>query len=262
MSRLVFAGITVFWVIMNVLLWRAEFSASGAGGSPVSSEVVLEKLLTSPDPSTLELRYQGETVGYLHWYPDPGEELQEVFTGDYVPQGMVQSAHGLEVRLEGNVSPPGLGAGVRLDLELTLSTNRAWESLHFNASTRQVQVSVRAAQAQQQLEWQVQTQTFRLENRLDLKDARDARKLLGEVGRPLEPFLAAIPAELEFTAPLQWDARLDWMPFGNSKIRIYRLRARWQDRYEATLLINRAGEILQIDLPGGWRLFNEGLAAY
>jgi len=262
MGRAVFVLITVFWVIMNVMLWRTEFSGAQTGGSPVSSAVVLEKLLTSPDPSTLEVRYQGRTMGYLHWYPDPGEEPQTVFAGDYVPQGMVQSARGLQVRLEGSVSPPSLGTGVRLDLELTLSTNRSWESLSIHAGTRQVQVSIRADGPAQQLEWRVTSQTLALENRVDLKDARDPRKLLGTFGKPLEPFLTAIPTDIELTEQLQWDARLDWMPFGNSKIRIYRLRTRWQDRYEATLLVNRAGEILRIDLPGGWRLFNEGLAGF
>jgi hypothetical protein len=262
MGRAVFLLITVFWVVMNVLLWRIEFSGIGTGGSPVSSEVVLEKLLTSPDPSTLEVRHQGRTMGYLHWYPDPGEDPQTVFAGDYVPQGMVQSARGLQVRLEGSVSPPSLGTGVRLDLELTLSTNRSWEGMSLRAGTRQVQVNIQADGAAQELEWQVTTKTLALENRVSLKDARDPRKLLGIVGKPLEPFLTAFPTDLELSTPLRWDARLDWMPFGNSKIRIYRLRAHWQDRYEATLLVNRAGEILRIDLPGGWRLFNEGLAGF
>ena len=139
-GRVVFGLITVFWVIMNVLLWRIEFSGKGTGGSPVSSDVVLERLLTSPDPSTLEVSHQGRTMGFLHWYPDPGEEPQTVFSGDYVPQGMVQSARGLEVRLEGSVSPPSLGTGVRLDLAVNLSADRAWKSLNFHAGSRQVQI--------------------------------------------------------------------------------------------------------------------------
>lgn len=260
MGRLIFVLIALFWVIMNALLWRLEFSGAGTGGTPVSAEVVLEKLLTSPDPSTLEVRYQGRTMGFLHWYPDPGEEPEEVFSGDYVPQGMVQSGRGLQLRLEGSVTPPALGSGVRIDVDLALSTNRAWQSLNFQAGNRQLQVSLRADAPGQTLEWRVTTGALKLENRVSLQEARDPRKLLGAVGEPLQPFLAAVPTDLQLSDPLQWDARLDWMPFGNSKIRVYRLRARWQDRYEATLLINRAGEILRIDLPGGWRLFNGSLA--
>ena len=45
MSRLVFIGITIFWVTMNALLWRAEYGSRGSG-SAMSPEVVWQKILT------------------------------------------------------------------------------------------------------------------------------------------------------------------------------------------------------------------------
>lgn len=261
-SRIVFGLITLFWVIMNVLLWRSEIVGSAAGGSPVSLAVVLEKILTSPDPSTLEIRCQGQAAGFLHWYPDPGEELQTALSEDYVPQGMVSTERGLQVRLEGSVSPPALETHLRLDLELTLDAQRAWKTVSFRGGNRQAQVTVNIDQPEQRLDWRVQTGDYTLEHQVDLRETLDPQKLLGPVGKTLAPFLSTLPGDLTLADNLEWDARLDWMPFGSSRIRIYRVKIRWQDRYEATLLVNRAGELLRVDLPGGWRLYNEGLAAF
>jgi hypothetical protein len=263
MGRLGFILITLFWVTMNLLLWRAEYGQSG-GGSQVPVDVVLGKLLTSPDPSTLEIRYQGEVVGFAHWYPDPGEESEQMFSEAYIPEGMVRSERSLLVRFDANFSLPVPGTRLRLDASLSLAPDRTWQVLDLQVATRELQVVLRVDEPEQQLEWRVQGPGLRLSNTLDLHDARDPRKLLNGVGEPLESLLAgpwggAVPHRLDLGSGLQTEARLDWLPVGTSRVRIYRLRARWLDRYEAVLLINRAGEVLRLELPGGWRITNQGL---
>ena len=263
MSRLGFILITLFWVTMNLLLWRAEYGQSG-GGSPVPVDVVLDKLLTSPDPSTLEIRHQGAVVGFAHWYPDPGEESERVFSEAYIPEGMVRSDLGLQVRFDANLSLPEQGPRLRLDAALRLAPDRSWQTLDLQAATRDFQVALRFNKPEQQLEWRVQASDFLLSNTLDLRDARDPRILFKGVGEPLEslfagPWGAMVPDRLDLASGLQTEARLDWLPVGTSRVRIYRLRARWQHRYEAVLLINRAGEVLRLELPGGWQVINQGL---
>ena len=49
--RITFLIVTAFFVTMNVLLWRSEYGARGHQGSPLPSELVWEKVLTSPDNS-------------------------------------------------------------------------------------------------------------------------------------------------------------------------------------------------------------------
>ena len=58
---------------------------------------------------------------------------------------------------------------------------------------------------------------------------------------------------------LEWESRSDWLNLGSSRIRIYRLRARWMNRFDIVLLISRAGEILRITLPGDLELRNEAM---
>ena len=63
--RLTFFFITVFWVTMNTLLWRAEFGSARNEGSAVPLEMVWQKILTAPDNSSLNLFYEGRKVGFL-----------------------------------------------------------------------------------------------------------------------------------------------------------------------------------------------------
>src|ERR1700690_562812 len=65
-SRLAFLAIATFWVVMNVLLWRAEYSERGSGIS-VPVDLVWRKILTAPDASSLTV-YQGtEKTGFCEF---------------------------------------------------------------------------------------------------------------------------------------------------------------------------------------------------
>lgn len=266
MARMGFILITLFWVIMNLLLWQAEYGRGG-GRSNVPLRGVLDKLLTSPDPSTLEVRHQGDVVGFAHWYPDPGDESGKVYSEAYIPEGMVREEQGLQVRLDANLSLPNLGTRLRLDATLKLAPDRTWESLDFQVVARDIRVALRMSEPDQELEWRLHGPSLSLANKVHLRDARDPRRLLSGLGEPFESFLAApwagtLPDQLDLTRGLQTEAQLDWLPMGASRMRVYRLRVRWQDRYEAVLLINRAGEVLRLDLPGGWRVTNQGLTGF
>lgn len=262
MGRFIFLGVTVFWVVMNLLLWRREYGGIEGGGTPVSVDVVVEKLLTSPDASTLELRYQGKTAGFLHWYPDPGEETQSVYSEGYIPQGMVGGERSLEVRLEGNLTPPAGGAGLRVDVVLRLGVGREWESVSVQGGNRQLQLKVGADRGLGELTWSVKTPEVTMEDRILLAEGGDPREVLGVLGGVAEPFLSLVPLDSLGGGGMEWVAELGWMPFGNSRIRVYRLRGRWQGGYEVVMLVNRAGEVLRVELPGGVKLFNEGLAGF
>jgi hypothetical protein len=46
---------------------------------------------------------------------------------------------------------------------------------------------------------------------------------------------------------------------GNARVRVYRLKLRLMDGYEATVLVSPIGEILRVDLPDGIALIHEDL---
>src|SRR5437773_3244856 len=89
-NRFYFPLIALFWVVMNVLLWRAEFGGGNEAASAVSTEVVWQKILTAPDDSTLEISLNGKRIGYCRWVANVGEELAtgKISSEDYVPEGI------------------------------------------------------------------------------------------------------------------------------------------------------------------------------
>src|SRR5881397_216149 len=111
--------VTSFFVTMNVLLWRAEFGARSHVGTSVPTEVVWEKVLTSPDTSYLEIRHHGVKIGTAHCIANIGEELAtgRRITDEPPPEGMIKRLTGYSLDFDGNVSLDDLS---RLRFYITL----------------------------------------------------------------------------------------------------------------------------------------------
>ena len=58
---------------------------------------------------------------------------------------------------------------------------------------------------------------------------------------------------------MQWEARNDRLQIGNNFIRVYRLEAKFFDRYKISLFVSPVGEILRMELPAGITLANDAL---
>jgi hypothetical protein len=72
-------------------------------------------------------------------------------------------------------------------------------------------------------------------------------------------FPAAGGTNSAVTLGLNWEGRQDWMQMGRSRVRVYHLRARFLEKYEAVVVVSRVGEILRVELPGEVKLVNEAL---
>ena len=130
-NRFVFPIITMFWVCMNVLLWRSEFGGVTEFGSSIPVKVVWEKILTAPDDSTLEIMQRGRKAGYCRWRPNVGEELStgKVGTGDYELEGMVKQLSGYRIDVEGSLILEKDSGRLRFNLSGVFATNRVWKEL-------------------------------------------------------------------------------------------------------------------------------------
>src|SRR3954469_1524383 len=107
--KLSIALITLFWITMNALLWRAEFAGKEIGAEvPVS--LIWEKILTSPDDSGLAVNVAGDRVGYVRWAPNIGEEIA---TGKKATEadieGRVKKLTGYTLHADGNFVVQGTG---------------------------------------------------------------------------------------------------------------------------------------------------------
>src|SRR5437667_7086729 len=114
-SRAALILITVFWITMNVLLWRAEYGPQRAAGASVPAEVVWQKMLTAPDSSSLSIFHHGKKIGFCHWITSVGEELSKAREEDGPPEGMVGRMSGYRIQIEGNLAQAGSANRARFD---------------------------------------------------------------------------------------------------------------------------------------------------
>ena len=135
-SRLLFLFITLFWMTMSFLLWRSEFAAPKRVGSAVSLDMVVEKILTAPDASSLEVYHHGKKIGFCRLAASVGMQGSKNLSDDFQPEGMVIKPTSYRLDLEGNVTLAETTNRLRFDLGLKLSTHRTWQEFDLRATHR------------------------------------------------------------------------------------------------------------------------------
>jgi hypothetical protein len=136
--RIGFILVTLFWLTMNVLLWRAEYGADSIGGTSVPVALVGEKILTAPDASSLTIVHDGQRVGFCHWTTSVGEELSQLREEDdpTTPEGMVRRVTGYRVQLEGSLMLPDYDQRLRFECSVDLGTRYDWRQLSLKLNMR------------------------------------------------------------------------------------------------------------------------------
>jgi hypothetical protein len=266
--RIFFLIVTVFFVTMNVLLWRSEFGAQGHVGTPVPPEVIWEKVLTCPDNSILEIRHKGNRVGSAHWTASISEELAtgKVSTDELPPEGMINRLGGYTLDFGGNLSMSELNR-LRFECSVKLGTNQTWQEFSLKVTLRPFVWEIHAAAAPQTLKLTMEDDEGRSERLFSLSDLRNPDRILTELGGPGLPATFAalglrVPASGDTNnvlLGLKWEGRNDWIKVGLNSVRVYRLEARLLDRYRAILFVSPVGEILRVELPDDVILMNDAL---
>jgi len=266
-ARVAFLLILAFWLTMNVLLWRAEYGTRDASASTVPVEVVWRKMLTAPDSSPLRILQHGRNLGFCHWITSVSEDLARV-GADAPPEGMVQRVSGYRAQLEGSVAFEGLPGRLRFDGALTLNADNTWRDFEARLSLRPTVWEIRSRAAEQALVLKVEDDGGVFERRFAFADLQNPDAVLRELTDPITYALlntmglSARSLKVKtVSSGLRWTARDDWMPFGHSRVRVYRLEARWLERYQVAAIISRVGEVLRLELPDGLVLENDRLTS-
>ncbi len=265
--RIFFSFVTLFFLAMNVLLWRSEFSPQGHFTTPVPAEVVWRKLLTAPENSRLAIAYRDASIGYCTWAPNVSQSAATgpSLTDERSPEGMVKRLTGYTLDVDGNLS---LGEERRLkfSLHLRLNTNQALEEFVAVMRVRPEVWELRVNPAQQTLHFRHDGDGQPVNRDYRLSDPRHLESLVNDVGLPLPPGVLATMG-LPFgmgqvslaTLGLEWETRNDWLQFRNARLRVYRVDVRLLGKYRARLFISPVGEIIRIELPPHILLYNDGL---
>lgn len=272
LSRVIFLAITLFWLTMNFLLWRSEFSGKTSLGSSVPLETVFNKILTSPDVSSLEIYYHGEKIGFCRWTASVGEEANKNVSAEFEPEGMVAEPTSYSLDLEGNFTPVGTTNRLRFDVSLKLSTNRVWQEFDLRANMRTSSWELHSRAASQDVHLVIDDSLDRWEQTLTFDELRNPQTLLREFGGPValtllgglgNPVFGNLNSTNTTAAPvMKWEANNDSMRFGHSKVRVYRLHTKVLGTYEVFVFVSRVGEILWIELPDKIVLSNDAFTHF
>jgi hypothetical protein len=263
MSRAVFILVAVFWVTMNVLLWQTEFGSRKSGGA-VPVPIVWEKILTAADDSSLTVFHNDKLVGACHLQTEVGEEWSRI--GDEnMPAGRPVKSRGYHLRLDGSVVVPELTNRFRFEGEMKLDKKRAWQSVSARLTMRPLTWQIDSVAAEQSVHFILEGGPNPLDMVLRFSELQNpaalSLKLLGPVAGDFAEEAGLTGTTRPAALGVDWDAHEDSIRIGRTAVQVYRLHTRLMDRYEINALVSRAGEILRVDLPDGFMLVNDRLAA-
>jgi hypothetical protein len=264
-SRIFFLVIVCFWLAMNYLLWRSQWGAHSLLGSAVPAEVVWEKILTAPDLSSLDIYDHDKRVGSCHWSATVGNSplaSKKILDDDYAPDGMDEQVTGYTLNFAGNAT---FSRSNRLGFEasLDLSTNRAWQTFHMRVSARPKLWEVRAVAATEKLALKLEDGSGLWQKTLNFSDLSNPDMLWADLGGTAALTLLAgaglAPSRESLSrvaGSVEWQAHEDWMMFGHTKARVYRLETVILGRH-INVFTSRVGEILKVEFPNQLTLRND-----
>lgn len=270
LNRLVFFVIAAFWLTMNVLLWRTEFTKKGEIKDTIPAGKIWEKVLTAPDASSLEILHHGQKIGYCRWSARVGEQAAgKVLSEDFEPEDAVELPSSYTLELDGNVNLPGITNNLRFDFTMRLSTNQTWQEMNVRLSMRPNVWEISSKAADESVRLLVSDESGISEQTYKFADLQNPEMFLQEFGgRWAMGFIGGLglhPTQnslSKLSLGLKWEARNDLMRFGHSKVRVYRLEARLVNRYKIYVFVSRVGEILWVELPDGLVLSNDAFSHF
>jgi len=264
-SRIFFLAIISFWLVMNYLLVRSQWGAHTRLGSAVPPEVVWEKILTAPDTSSLNIYDHTNRVGLCHWIANHGNSplsSSAILADDYDPDGMEEHLTGYSLTFEGNATFSNTNR-LGFEASLDLSTNRDWQDFHLRVGARPVLWDIRGTAATEKLVLKVEDNHGSWQKTLAFSDLRNPETLWADLGGTsalgLLAFAGMAPSKDSLSlmaGSVQWEAHEDWVQFGHTRARAYRLETVLLGNH-IRLFTSRVGEILRVELPNKITLVNE-----
>jgi hypothetical protein len=263
--KISFALIFAFWLCMNYWLWRAEYGGGQEAGSSIPVRPVWEKMLKAPDNSALEITHRGRKLGYLRWMPNIGEELATGKTGseEAPPEGMIKNMSGYTVDIEGNVVLAAITNHVRGNMHIEFGKDFQWLNVHVMAQLKSGSLEIHTSAADRTVQLNLTAPGFDVRRQFTYAELQNPAGLLESFELPpaLLPLAGQPQAGPSQNSGPVWTAFNDNIRYGRNTVRVYRLKAKLWDRYEASVLVSRVGEILRVDLPNHLTLKNDMLFA-
>jgi len=250
-ARIAFGAVTIFWVTMNVLLWRMEYGSQG-GDMPVPLQLVWRKILTAPDASSLSVYQKGDRTGYCELSTSVGQQMAAMDENKPPPEGFSVRA-GYQLHFAGNVSLGDFTNRLKFDGHVSFSPQRTWQEVNLKITAHQATVEIRSQSTNQLVQVRITGDSGSIERTIPFSELANPGALLQAFfGNLADTLLGTIDLP-DFTPitgmqTVEWTARRTRLKIGTEYVPVYRL--------ETTVLghvvsvdVSTLGEILRIRLP-------------
>lgn len=250
-NRLTFLGLTIFWVTMNVLLWRVEFGARG-GDTPVPLKLVWKKILTAPDASSLSVYQNGERMGYCEFSTSVGQQMATL-DEDKPPPDNLAAHNGYQIHIAGNVALGDFTNRLKFDGRIQFAYNRQWQELNLRFATHTASIEIHSVATNQTAHIKIINDGSVIERDLTYDELSNPSAIVRVfAGNFADAFigLADLP---QFTPDqgaqkIEWDARRTRVKVGTESVPVYRLETAILS-YNVSIDVSTLGEILCVQLP-------------
>ncbi len=262
-QRIILGSVTFFWLVMNILLWRWEYTDQRPG-QEVEAASVWQKILRSPDLAYLDIYKKNRwrrPLGSFRWSSEIVDTDFINTTSGATLDGMIRKATGYSIEISnGYLDLPELPR-IRYKLQLDFDANIKWKTLRIDFRQVPVIATVSSTATNNTAEFNIDTGeqvTTRIVPFADLRQPSKVAALSVELftgSKQAAPWVEYLlqglnpAAQLNYSADLEWKARYDWLPQVSSRIRVYRLEANLSGSKLLTIYVSRVGEILRIELP-------------
>ncbi len=272
-QRVSFFLVTAFFVTMNALLWRSEFRTDGEPGSEVPTEVVAERLLTSPDNSHLEIFHSGKRTGFARWSANIGEDLAtgRRMVSDQL-EGQILKLDSYTLDCDGEFQVDSFTNRFRFYLGAEFDTNMNWTTFAVRVIKRPQSWEIRA---------DVETETLTVTHavadgspafiqEIAFDELLEPGKLFRRMGVPFAGQLleglagrfapgGRVKEVKDMASGIRLQANNDHLKLRGARARVYRLTIKLTDQHEIVAIVSRVGEIMKVSLPYELTLVNEEL---
>ncbi len=251
-SRLTFLGITIFWVTMNVLLWRAEYGQQG-GDIPIPLDLVWRKILSAPDPSSLSVYDHGERTGYCEVSTSVQQAMAKLDADRPPPEGLVMDA-GYQLHVNGNLSFGDFTNRLKFDGRILFDRRRDWQEFHLRLILHEVTTEVHCYATNRTVDFTITSPEASIKRRLGFDDVQNPQALIHSLGGDLDSTWLAF-MELPTLAPpnassFRFTARRSRIKLGREPVSVYRVETTVLGQ-AIVLDVSTIGEIMRVELPNG-----------
>lgn len=251
--RITFLLFAAFWVVMNVLLWRAEYNSHGLGVR-VPPALVWHKILTAPDISSLNIFQNGERTGFCEFSTGIEQEMATLDESKPLPEGIISRA-GYQIHFNGNVSLGDFSERLTFNGQLEFSRQRQWRKLDLKLSTHAAMIEIHSLAAERKVHLKITSGSMTNEETFSFAELQNPdlwlHSLAGDFGDEGTAGLdLPFAPQTLLASDMHWEAHSVRLMTGHEPVPAYRLETRVLD-HPIVIYVSTLGEILRIELPGG-----------